>query len=309
MRDSTIMMKKDFFLTEEVGFRILCRMTENGIIHEYFTIYNKMGEPIRGDLRSQRSLEEKPIIIVCHSFMAFKDWGFFPYVADSFANNGLVSVTFNFSHNGVVGDEDRITDYKKFENNTISKEIEDIGVVIDAIWDGQIGAGDIDRSKIILLGHSRGGGISILKASKDERVKGLVTWSSISYFDRWAQHQKARWRKLGYLPLARDTSISPLRLGIDLLNDVEENRKKLNILDATANIRIPWLIIHGKTDITVPLAEAELLYKTSNCSLKEFILLDKVGHIYNASSKDEDNYQTLNKIIEITLQWIQQNIQ
>lgn len=282
-------------------------MTENGIINEYFTLYNEMGEPIRGDLRFQRTLEEKPIIIVCHSFMAFKDWGFFPYVADRFANNGLISVIFNFSHNGVVGDEDRITDYKKFEENTISREVEDLGVVIDAIWDGQIGADIIDRSRIILLGHSRGGGISILKASRDERVKGLVTWSSISNFDRWTQHQKTQWRKLGYLPLARDTTISPLRLGIDLLNDVEENRKKLNILDAAVNIRSPWLIIHGKTDITVPPVEAELLYKTSDCSTIEFILLDKVGHIYNASSKDEDNYQTLDKIIEITLQWLHQN--
>jgi dienelactone hydrolase len=283
-------------------------MTENGIIHEYFMLYNEKGEPIRGDLRFQRTLEEKPVIIVCHSFMAFKDWGFFPFIADRLANPGYIALSFNFSHDGVMGDGDRITEFGKFERNTFSKELDDLRVVIDEVWSGQIGGGIIDRSKIILLGHSRGGGIALLHASVNALVKGLITWSTIDTFDRWTQHQKEKWKNLGFLPLVKDSSVSPLKLGIDLLKDLENNRVKLDLKTAASRIQIPWLLLHGKTDVTVPPHESENLFAAANKSMADLILLDHVGHLYSAATRDEDNYQTLNKIIDLTIKWIQQNI-
>ena len=36
--------------------------------------------------------------------------------------------------------------------------------------------------EITLLGHSRGGGISMLKASSDTRIKNVVSWASPSNF-------------------------------------------------------------------------------------------------------------------------------
>jgi dienelactone hydrolase len=283
-------------------------MTENGIIHEYFTLYNEMGEPIRGDLRFRHSLEEKPIIIVCHSFMAFKDWGFFPFVAECLANAGYVALSFNFSHDGVSGDGDRITEFEKFERNTFSKELDDLRVVVDAVWSGQVGGGIVARSKIVLLGHSRGGGIAILHTSVDARVKGLITWSTVETFDRWTQHQKEKWKNLGYLPLAKDSSVSPLRLGIDLLNDLEINREKLDLKTAASRIQVPWLLLHGKTDVTVPSHESENLFAVANKSLADLILLDHVGHLYNAATREEDNYRTINRVIDLTLNWIKTKI-
>jgi alpha-beta hydrolase superfamily lysophospholipase len=283
-------------------------MTENGIIHEYLTLYNEMGESIRGDLRFRRTLEEKPIIIVCHSFMAFKDWGFFPFVAESLANAGYIALSFNFSHDGVRGDGDRITEFEKFERNTFSKELDDLRVVVDAVWSGQVGGGIVARSKIIMLGHSRGGAIAILHTSVDARVKGLITWSTIDTFDRWTQHQKEKWKNLGYLPLAKDSSVSPLRLGIDLLNDLESNRVKLDLKTAASRIQIPWLLLHGKTDVTVPPHESENLFAAANKSLADLILLDHVGHLYNAATRDEDNYRTINRVIDLTLNWIKTKI-
>jgi len=283
-------------------------MIDKSTIHEYFDLYNLSGNPIHGDIRYIRSLQEKPVIIICHSFMAFKDWGFFPIVAQRFAEAGFVTMTFNFSMNGVKGDNDRITEFDLFERNTFSQEVQDVGTVVDAVWNGQIGAGVIDRSKIILLGHSRGGAVAILQASNDGRIKAVVSWSAIGTFERWTIHQKSLWRKLGYLPLAKDSTASPLRLGIDLLNDFETNHAKLDLEIAADRIRVPWLIVHGKTDVTVLYHEAENLYKASNKSTTELMLLDKVGHLYNASTKDEDNYQTLDIIFDKTLNWIHSNI-
>src|SRR6267378_1193156 len=166
-------------------------MVETLLVREPFTLTSLSREPLHGDLRLQNdAVRKKPVLIICHSFMAFKDWGFFPYVGEQFAEKGFGAIAFNFSRNGVEEDEKRITRFDRFEANTFSREIDDLGAVIDAVEDGKIGVGLLDPGKIVLLGHSRGGGVAIIRTAIDRRVGGLVTWSAVSTFDRWTEHQK-----------------------------------------------------------------------------------------------------------------------
>ncbi|MBI1806428.1 MAG: dienelactone hydrolase family protein [Ignavibacteria bacterium] len=279
-------------------------MSKLNVIRESFAIRNSLGELIRGDLRYHSEEVKKPVILICHSFMSFKDWGFFPYVAERFAEAGFAAISFNFSRNGVEDDNNRITNFKNFESNTFSQELADLETLVSAVVRREVGTDVIDLRKVALVGHSRGGGIAIVHASLDTRVKALVTWSAVSTFDRWTPHQKKRWRDLRYLPLAKDSTISPLRLGIGLLEDLELHQERLSIPDAAANIRVPWLIIQGKADVTVHSREAEILYASSRRSTTEMRLLDAVGHLYNAASPDEDHYHTLDGIVNLTIDWI-----
>ncbi len=276
---------------------------------ERVDLLNSSGECIRGDLRSGRG--GNPVVIVCHSFMAFKDWGFFPYIGEKLAQAGFVSFVFNFSHNGVEGDNARITDFGKFEKNTFTKELEDLRTVVDAFATGLIPSGKQmprdggpEPGKIILLGHSRGGGLAIVHAATDRRVSALVTLSAIATFDRWTVHQKENWRRLGWYPLSRDTTASPLRLGIDVLRDLENHRDRLNVEKSAASVNIPWLILHGKADLTVQPREAVQLYAAANRTTTELVLLDRVGHLYKADIPERDNYATLDETLEIIIHWL-----
>jgi dienelactone hydrolase len=266
---------------------------------------NPSGDLIRGDLRFLNTKKKKPLVIVCHSFMAFKDWGFFPYIGEQFAQAGYVSFVFNFSHNGVVNDHNRITEFDKFERNSISKELEDLDAVVHHFVNDDFEHDGIDKTKLVLLGHSRGGGGAIVHTASDERVTALVTWSSISTFDRWTPHQKDCWRTNGFHPLAKEMSSSPLRMGIQFLNDIEQHKERYSITIAASKIHLPWLLIHGQTDVTVPAREAEALYQPANKTTTELLLLPHIGHLYNASTFDEDKYQTLNHILDLTIHWLQ----
>jgi len=284
-------------------------MVETLLVREPFTLTNLSHEPLHGDLRFQNgAVRKKPVLIICHSFMAFKDWGFFPHAGEQFAEKGFGAITFNFSQNGVEDDEDRITRFDRFEANTISREIADLGAVIDAVADGKIGPGILDAGKIVILGHSRGGGVAIIRAAIDRRVGGLVTWSAVSTFDRWTQHQKLTWRKLGYLPLSRDTAAGPLRLGINLLNDLEQHPRELSIADAAGRVGVPWLLLHGEADVSVPIREAEMLYMRAPKSTTEYEPIAKAGHLFKASSRDEDQFRTLDSVIEWTVGWLHNHI-
>ena len=93
-------------------------------------------------------------------------------MAEKFAEAGFFFVKFNFSHNGTtVEDPHNFADLEAFGNNNYSKELSDLGVVIDYFSEYDT----IDEHKIILIGHSRGGGISIIKTYEDERINGLIT--------------------------------------------------------------------------------------------------------------------------------------
>jgi len=204
----------------------------------------------------------------------------------------------------VKGDEERITEFEKFERNTVSQELDDLEVLLDAVKDGRFDSRGADPSKIILMGHSRGGGIAIISAASAEVCNALVTLSSIATFDRWTAHQKEAWRKNGYLPLSKDTAVSPLRLGIGVLNDLTENHGRLDIRAAASRVKVPWLIVHGKTDVTVPPREAEELYNAAEKKTTQFAAVDHAGHLYNAATRSEDEYRTLNGILDLIIHWL-----
>ncbi|MBI5215228.1 MAG: dienelactone hydrolase family protein [Ignavibacteriae bacterium] len=283
-------------------------MNAANLHHENFALENVHGDIIFGDIRYHDDGVKKPCVIICHSFMAFKNWGFFPYLSRRIAEAGFVSVIFNLSLNGVEGDGNRITDFDRFARNTFTRELEDVQTVVDACVSGIIGRYVIDVERIGLLGHSRGGGIAIVHSANDKRIQSLVTLSSIATFDRWREDQKTEWKKHGVLPLAKDSTVSPLRLGLDLLNDLETNSERLNIIQAASQISIPWQIVHGKADVTVSCKEAEALYQASNKTRSELLLLEKVGHLYNAATQEEDKYQTLDRILEQTIQFTQRTL-
>ena len=133
-----------------------------------------------------------------------------------------------------------------------------------------------------LLGHSRGGGTSIIQAAKDPRIDKLVTWASISNFrNLWNAEDEDEWRKKGviYNYNTRTKQYTPLK--IDLLHDLEKHPRLYDILLAASHIDKPWLIIHGDQDENVFLSKAEELKENSFNS--ELFIVPHANHTFGAS--------------------------
>jgi dienelactone hydrolase len=281
-------------------------MTDSSNISRPLTLYNGSGDLIQGDLRFRAHSSGAPLVIVCHSFMAFKDWGFFPHIGSRLASTGYVTFVFNFSHNGAVPGASKIVDVEAFAKNTFSKELEDLDAVVE--WfsrEDNVFDGVWDPGAIFLLGHSRGGGIAILHASRDRRICGLVSLAAIATFDRWTEHQKRIWKETGSYPLARHSAVSPLRLGRRLLDDLENKGEILDIGLAASRIRCPWLILHGEVDGTVPVREAQLLFERANPEKTTLNVIPHAGHLFNAATAGEDRYVMLDAVIDAAHAWMQ----
>lgn len=218
------------------------------------------GRPIPIDIYYRPDGIRKPLVIFAHGFKGFKDWGLFPLIAETFAENGFVFAKFNFSHNGTTADSWLdFGDLEAFGQNNFTIEMDDLGAVIDFLLGDKspLPATEVNQERLSLIGHSRGGGICIIKAAEDRRISKLVTWASVNNLGRnWHEAVVQDWQKNGVLeiPNSRTKQIMPLYW--QLYEDFNTNADRFNIAGAVKSLSIPFLIIHGTADSTVNYQEA-----------------------------------------------------
>jgi len=228
-------------------------------------------------IRGEAFLPASPraTILIVHGFKGFAHYAFFPYVARKAAEAGMRAITFDFSGSGIGPDRENFTALEEFETNTYRQELADLDQVITEATRREW----ITRNRGYgLLGHSRGGGVAILRASRDPLVKALVTWNAISTTVRWSAEARDDWRRRGYVDIENARTKQMMRLGSALLEEVESlSMTELDIAAAAARVRVPWLIVHGEADETVPVAEAEQLRDLSR-SVSTFWKVESGNH-------------------------------
>ena len=264
-------------------------------------IKNKNGNIINIDFRYPEATESKlPLLIFCHGFKGFKDWGCFPYMFDKFANANIFTVSFNFSLNGVDNEKDNPIDFERlddFARNTFSEELDDLGCVIDYLEEIK-DKYNYNFDSLILAGHSRGGGIAILKTAEDKRIKKLITLASVDEFNRYGDETKRMWKERGFIEALNTRTRQKMRMNVSLLEDLENNYSRLNIKDAMKKATVPTLIMHGTEDLAVEKSEAETLYNLCNKDITKLVILEKTGHTFGAVHPFEGTTPHLEEVID-----------
>lgn len=253
------------------------------------------------------NLKSAPCIIYVHGFKGFKDWGFVPYAGDYFAKNGYFVITFNFSHNGVGENLLEFDEPDKFAKNTLSLEVSELNEIINAYQDGFFG----ERSEqgIGIIGHSRGGAISLFVGSERNEVKAVVAWSSIALLDRFTQRQKDEWIKNGFFEVVNSRTNEVIRLDTSLLEDIEKNKlSSLNLEQAVKNLSKPLLIAQGEQDLTVTLDEAKMLHEWSDKSTSETYFIPATGHTYGIKHPFEGSNSAFDGLLEKTKYFFKSNL-
>jgi dienelactone hydrolase len=256
------------------------------------------------DVRAGGRESPRPAIVVIHGFKGFKDWGMFPRLAERLARAGFATITFNVSGSG-VDDTGEFVWPERFARNTFSAELHDLGIVVDALARGELGVAP--PSSVGLVGHSRGGGIAVLRAAADRRVRALVTWAAISSVERWSPHEVAEWRSTGSKEIVNTRTGQRLPLTTDILDDVERNATgSLDIMKAATKLTIPWLIVHGTEDESVSHLESEALRAASGVDTTRLLAVEGAGHTFGAGHPwDPKVHDTpaLRRVFDMTLAW------
>ena len=250
------------------------------LIEKNIVIDGKHGKPIVLDFGYKISETKKPVIVFAHGFKGFKDWGHFNELMEHFIAQDFAFVKFNFSYNGgTVKQPIDFPDLEAFGNNNYTKELDDLRTVID--WVEKQDDVNINKEEIYLIGHSRGGGMSILAANEDDRIKKLITWAAVSdLINRYPQDIIDHWKKEGVLYVENARTNQQMPLYYQLVEDTLANKERFNIERAANELTIPHLIIHGTLDEAVQIGEATKIHEWNKGA--EILIIEGAGHTFGA---------------------------
>lgn len=243
----------------------------------------KHDKPIVLDVFYNKNNKPKPIVIFCHGYKGFKDWGAWNLMAEAFARQGFFFIKFNFSYNGgTVTQPIDFPDLEAFGNNNYTKELDDLNAVIDWCTTQGNYKEEVDLENISLIGHSRGGGIVCIKAEEDNRITKVISLAGVSDFKRRTATtgDLENWKKTGVKYVLNGRTKQQMPHFYQFYEDFIQNEERLTIKRAVENLQKPFSVIHGNADTSVLIQEAYDLHSWNETS--ELKIIKDANHVFEA---------------------------
>jgi uncharacterized protein len=197
----------------------------------------------------------RELVVIGHGVTANKDREWAVTLSKALASVGYPSLRFSFSGNGASEGS--------FEDSCPSKEVEDLGAVLDATEDWHV----------TYVGHSMGAAVGVIRAATDPRIKRLISLAGMvdtadfarRKFGKQAPGSSCMWDK-PECPLSQQ-----------FLDDMNQIASVENL---GAQITVPWLLIHGTEDDVVPFQESERIAALPAHEVK-FITIPGADHVFS----------------------------
>ena len=218
-----------------------------------------------------------PLVVIGHGVTANKDRDWAVTLHAALTAAGFGALRFSFSGNGASEGD--------FRESTVSKEIADLGAVLDALEAG-------GTAEVIVAGHSMGAAVSVLAASSDRRITRLISLAGMVHTHDFAQ------RKFGEQApgesLMWDKPECPLsQVFMDDMAAIG------SVAPKAAEIKVPWLLVHGTADTVVPHSESvEIASEAAKHGAEvTLVTLDGGDHLF--SGEDES------RMAAAVVEWLQ----
>lgn len=212
----------------------------------------------------------KDLLVLGHGVTANKDRPFLVALAEAVSAAGIACLRFSFAGNG--GSEGR------FEESTVSKEVEDLGTVLDACEGWRIG----------YAGHSMGGAVGVLRASRDPRITALISLAGMVDCHGFAQ------RKFG----AQEPGSSFMwdKPDCPLSQAYMDDMASIGTLvEKGRDITVPWLLVHGDADtVVLPQDATDILAVAGDNA--ELVTLAGADHVFSDAATPQ--------MVEAVVPWL-----
>lgn len=216
------------------------------------------------------------LVIIGHGVTGNKDRPWAIGLAEALEEAGINALRFSFSGNG--------ESEGKFEDCTITKEVKDLKAIINV-------ADDEGFHKICYIGHSMGGAVGVISATKDDRISLLISLSGMVYTKKFCETEFGDQKPgKGFMWDEKDCPLS--QAFVDDMNKID------NVLSKTEKIEIPWLLVHGDKDDVVPIEESREIYAAAY-EPKQYRKIAGSDHVYSGES--------LQKMIDVVVPWLKQH--
>ena len=210
-----------------------------------------------------------PVVIIGHGVTGHKDRPILIALAEGLARTGIAALRISYSGN--AASEGR------FAESTITKEVEDLGAVLDAL------AGRV----IAYAGHSMGGAVGVLRASRDRRISLLISLAAMVETRDFAE------RTFGHLAPGEGLMLD--KPGCVLSQRYLDDLRKIDsVLPQAAQITVPWLFVHGTRDELVPIEDTYAAHAAARAP-KQLVVLEEADHVFEPA--------LVSRMVEAVTEW------
>jgi pimeloyl-ACP methyl ester carboxylesterase len=224
---------------------------------------------------------KRPLIVFCHGFNGFKDWGAFNLMADYFLHRGFQFVKLNLSHNGTSPEQPSdFVDLEAFGANNFEKELEDIGGLLVHLKKESF-ANCIDFEKLFLIGHSKGGATALAYTLSHPEIISCATLAAvIDPVARYGKLNDKLWKENGVKFVLNGRTNQKMPLYYQLAENTQKIKDKLDLRNLLKSDKRKFLFIHGSKDEAVPVTEINLVKNLPNCTVS---IIEDANHVFGAS--------------------------
>jgi alpha/beta superfamily hydrolase len=217
-------------------------------------IHNQNSE--RLDYSFREGAKSDCLVILAHGITGNKDNPLLVSLANNLSKQGWPTLRISFSGNG--------KSEGKFTRSTLSKEVSDLTAVLDQVSCGK---------KMAYIGHSLGGAVGALTTARDERIKVMISLAGMVHTRAFVTREFS-----DHIPdhsLIWDDPSCPL--SSDFVHDLNQID---NTLDAVAELRLPWLFVHGTHDVSIPFSDSTDLQNRLRGPSK-IVKIQDADHVFN----------------------------
>ena len=196
------------------------------------------------------------VVVIGHGCTSDRDRPWSLALSAALQQAGIASLRITFAGNG--------ESEGRFEDATITKEVGDLGAVVEAL------AGH----RVHYVGHSMGGSVGLLRAAVDARIRTLVSLAAVTHTREFIL------RLFGRLQPGEPMLGKPHCPWNEQLRD---DFVAWGSLAGRAPVGdAPWLIVHGTADDVVPVEHSRDLHAAAPAR-SELVLLDGVDHSFTGA--------------------------
>ncbi|MDE0425070.1 MAG: alpha/beta fold hydrolase [Candidatus Poribacteria bacterium] len=214
------------------------------------------------------------VVVIGHGVTGNKDRPALIALAEGLAAAGISALRFSFSGNG--------ESEGAFTDSTITKEVADLGSVIDAL----------EGYNVCYVGHSMGGAVGVLRIATDERIRALVSLAGMVHTKAFAEREFGdATPNEGFMWDEPDCPLS--QAYIDDMTTIDSVAKRASDFD------VPWLLVHGTEDDIVPIEDSHDILQHAN-EQTDLLELPGVDHVFS----DDGTAIMVEKVVA----WINENL-
>ena len=218
--------------------------------------------------------EGNRIVVIGHGVTGNKDRPALVALAEGLAAAGISALRFSFSGNG--------ESEGAFTDSTITKEVADLGSVIDAL----------NGYNVCYVGHSMGGAVGVLRTATDARIQALVSLAGMVHTKAFAEREFGdATPDEGFMWDEPDCPLS--QAYVDDMATIDSVAKRASEFD------VPWLLVHGTEDDIVPIKDSHDILQFAN-EQTELHELPGIDHVFSENGTAV--------MVEKVVAWIDQKL-